>query len=203
MAYRIFLAVIVLLNAFFAWNIWEQWNVARLLDDVPENYSMGPADADLTVVEFLDYSCVHCQKIHPIIKEAVSKDGHVRYIPRPMPSTNPGATKYALAVYAAGEQGKFMDMHNQMIENFRVLSDEVKADLVQKTGLDPARFDKDMNSDAVAGKIEENKQLYMNFYSHSLPQFVIGKRMVFSPAENQLPTVGEFLKMFAEARSNP
>ena len=48
--------------------------------------TLGPADAPVTIVEFLDPECEACASMHPIVKRVMSEfDGRVRLVVRYMP----------------------------------------------------------------------------------------------------------------------
>lgn len=200
MVFRIFIALVVLANILFAVQIYQLSRAHAMLAEVPAGYSIGPADADITVVEFFDYACPHCATVDPVIMEAVKRDGHVRYVPRPIVSPDPDGTIYSRAVYAAGLQGKFIEMHRELIGDFRVLNERRKDELAAKTGIDAKKFRADMESKDVQASLDRNMWLIRYFYSKSVPHFIIGGKIKFSPGAHT-PSVEDFLEMFKEARS--
>lgn len=75
-------------------------------DDSP---TLGPADAKVTIVEFLDPECETCAVFGPIVKKIVKdNEPNVRLVIRYMP-LHPSATKAATFAEAAGEQGKYWE----------------------------------------------------------------------------------------------
>ncbi len=200
MALRIFYVVIALIAAFLIYDIYRLYTGYKDLSDVPAEYALGPDDADVTIVEFLDYSCRHCREIHPTIIGAVTKDGNVRYIPRPLPSDDAEAVNAALMAYAAGKQGKFIEMHNELIKNYRVIDEAVVIDLSQKTGIDMVRLGEDIKAHETGEKINENGRMFNKIEGQSTPTFVINDSIIFVP-EGRMPTVDDFLKMFNDARA--
>ena len=52
----------------------------------------------------------------------------------------------AKAAVAAGEQGKFWEMHDKIFENYRALKDDAYATWAGELGLDVEQFNKDMAS---------------------------------------------------------
>ena len=55
----------------------------------------------------------------------------------------------AKAAVAAGKQGKFWEMHDEIFENYRTLSDDFYAKAAEEVGLDVEKFKKDMESPEV------------------------------------------------------
>lgn len=81
-------------------------NSALVRDDSP---SMGPADAAVTVVEFLDPECESCAAFAPAVKRVLGEfDGKVRFVIRYMP-LHPNSMRAATFLEYAGEEGKFWE----------------------------------------------------------------------------------------------
>jgi protein-disulfide isomerase len=83
---------------------------------------LGRDDAPVTIVEFADYQCPFCRKFHAETFSELKKDyidtGKVRYVSRDLPlEFHPNAPSAALAARCAGEQGKFWEMRELMVEN--------------------------------------------------------------------------------------
>jgi len=66
------------------------------------------------------------------------------------------ARKAATAALAANEQGKFWEFHHKLFENYKVLNDSKIQDIANKLGLDMEKFNKDMNSPAIAKLINRD-----------------------------------------------
>ncbi len=196
MNFRVFISLVVLASIFLAYMVIQQMRATHALVTVPAGYAQGPENADLTFVEFFDYTSDKCRSVDPILQEALKKDGHVRYIPRPVPVDGTGE-KYVQFAYAAGEQGKFMQTHAALIADFRALDDTRKAQLAQSLGLDLDKLNKDMTGQNVVRKMKENLWLTQAYGTTGLPQFIAGK-IVYQPT--QKPTVQDFLSLFNEAR---
>lgn len=186
-----FLAVLVLYQSY---RFYVQSNV---YDRVSPGYMLSVDGADLTVVEFVDYGCPYCRQTHPIFMDAVRQDGRVNVVPRPLPYQNADAS---LLVYAAGEQGKFIEMHSVLIsqdwtatiKNMRALSDAL--------GISPLKLQDDFNKESMKDKVLENIRLFKKTKTSATPTFVIGKKKIFVP-KDRMPTVEDFLTMFDEARA--
>src|SRR3989442_1419365 len=68
---------------------------------------------------------------------------------------HPNADPAARAALAAGKQGKFWEMHDELFKNQRTLSPQMIKDTGEKLGLDMKKFDADMNSDEVKKQVQE------------------------------------------------
>lgn len=194
--YIILAAIAVYLSV----NIFQLYTAQRGLANVPAGYATGPESADLTVVEFLSYSCRYCREVHPTITEAVKRDGNIRYIPRPVGSGDSESMQAAKIVYAAGEQGKFIEMHNALIENYRVVDEDALVELSRRVGVDVNELNKALGSGGGEKRIKKNTKLFLNIGGQATPTFIIGGEIIYVP-EGQMPLVDDFLAMFAEARA--
>ena len=80
--------------------------------------TLGPADAPVTLVEFLDPECESCRAFYPIVKQVMADyDGQVRLVVRYIPGHGNSALA-AIALEAAREQdeAKYWEMLELLFE---------------------------------------------------------------------------------------
>lgn len=83
----------------------------------PHSRSLGPRDAKVTVVEFLDPECESCRAMYPMVKHLLGqREGRVRFVVRYMP-LHPNSVYAAGALEAAGEQGRYWEMLEALFRN--------------------------------------------------------------------------------------
>jgi len=103
--------------------------------------SQGPADAKVTIVEFLDYQCPYCHRAQEAVDEVLKQyQGRVRFVHRDYMLGKPRSLPAARAARCAGEQGKFWEYHRGLLVEAGDLSD---ADLLRRAGalgLDGSKF---------------------------------------------------------------
>lgn len=147
----------------------EEYEVVSYLD--PPRFevaatgpALGPESAPVTIVEFSDFECPFCLRIHPTLKQVMEDyDGRVRLVFRqfPLNALHPHAQKAAEASLCANEQGKFWEMHDAMFDNPRQLSvsdlklraAEIGLDLrAFETCLDTGEFAEQVAADVAAGR---------------------------------------------------
>lgn len=170
------------------------------IDQAFPQYTISPKNADVTVVEFLNYTCPYCREVHPAIMEAVRRDGRVRYIPRPVPSDGMTSVPMSILTYAGGAQGKFFETHNAQMNNFQVVYDELYLkNIAQIAGLDYQKLAEDMYDPTIGVHLEDNITLFNDLNLKRTPTFIINGE-VFVP-EGSLPDADGFLKIFQNARA--
>lgn len=82
----------------------------------PDSPSIGPADAKVTVVEFLDPECESCAALAPAVKRVLGEfQGQVRFVVRYMPY-HKNSRLAASYLEAAAEQGKYWEMQEKLFQ---------------------------------------------------------------------------------------
>lgn len=106
---------------------------------------LGKADAPVTIVEFSDFQCPYCAKLLPELKQIEKMyPDRVKVVFKFFPlSMHPYAHKAAAAAIAAGKQGKFWEMHDQLFANYNRLSDAKVEEIAKNLKLDMDQFNKD------------------------------------------------------------
>jgi protein-disulfide isomerase len=123
----------------------------------PAHYK-GRIDAPVQLEEFGDYQCPPCGNFHPIMQRILAQYGdRIRFSFRNFPITNkhPFALEAARAAEAAGQQGKFWEMHDLLYDKQTEWSNAPAPrpffiKYAQQIGLDVNRFQQDIDG-AVAG----------------------------------------------------
>lgn len=195
----ILVIIILLLSAFLGLGMFMK---ASLLDgfDIDKAYMYEPPGADITIVDFNQFGCDVCQNVYPILKEAMAKDGKVRYIPRVVLSSNEFEDTIVHAVYASALQNKFTQMHNAIYESWPVGSRSELLSIAERLGLDTAQLQIDMDSEEVKQKVQETENLFEAWKLPSVPAFLIDRKILYVPKRDELPTVETWLEKFERVR---
>lgn len=145
-----------------------------------DSYKIASDSAKVTVVEFSDFQCPACQAAQPVVKQVLTDyQGRINFIYRHFPLTqHKNAFAAALASEAAGEQGKFWEMHDKLFdtqENWE-LSDkptEVFEGYAQELELDIDKFRADRDSRELSDKIKRDTGDALALGVNSTPTFFI------------------------------
>ena len=143
----------------------------------PADYSIGPADARVTVVEFFDYRCGFCKRSVDFVRKLPEEyDGDVRVVFKELPIFGGISETAALAALAAGRQGKYLEMHVALmdIENNNDLTEEAIDRVAAKAGVDVRKMRADMASEAVKKELAEMQDLGMALAVGGTPGFFVG-----------------------------
>lgn len=145
------------------------------------DYSIGPPDADITLVEFFDYRCGYCKSAAQWVNGAPAKyDGNVRVVFKEMPILSPESRDASLAALAAGKQGKYQEMHRAMMADRSSFKMADIDRIAESIGLDLDQMHTDMKSDELGSIIDANIELAgtITGESPSAPTFVIAGEVV-------------------------
>ncbi|MBI5665192.1 MAG: thioredoxin domain-containing protein [Nitrospirae bacterium] len=140
----------------------------------------GKKDARVTLVVFSDYQCPYCSKLEPTLNQvSAAYPNDVKMVFKDFPlSFHQHAKNAAKAARAAGEQGKFWEMHDLIFENNTRLSDDLYKELAAKLQLNEAKFLADFNSNKYDALIQQDIMLGQNSGVGGTPTlFMNGKRM--------------------------
>jgi diadenylate cyclase len=125
-----------------------------------QDHALGPATAPVTLVEYGDYECPYCGRMHPVVRELRERLGdRLRFVFRhfPLDSVHPHARRAAEAAEAAAAQGRFWEMHDLLYENRENLDDESLGRYADELGLDVARFEDDLSERRHAPRVREDR----------------------------------------------
>jgi len=147
----------------------------------PADYSIGPADAPVTVVEFFDYRCGFCKRSASWTTELPEQyDNQVRVVFKEFPILSTESEKAALAAIAAGKQGKYIEMHMALmdLDNGSGFGPEQIDEAAESIGVDVTRMRADMKSIDVQKTVADAKSLARSLNITGTPNFIVGTEMV-------------------------
>ena len=153
-----------------------------------EDWTKGPEDAILTVMEYTDFFCPYCSMAFSELNTLMEKypdDVRLVYRPLPLDSLHPTAPLAAYAAEAAGMQGKFWEMYDAIFSNQEALSSLTAEDMTEwlkttaeELELDVDQFTADIASEDVINKITTSQQTMFEAGVSSTPTVLVNGRPV-------------------------
>lgn len=120
---------------------------ARAQLETTDDPALGNPNADLVIVEFLDFKCPICRAQAPIMQKLAAKYGYkIRIIFRdfPIESTHPGTSQLASIASCAAEQGGYWPFADYFFANQDALTAELTDEqinlLTDEFGLDKMKM---------------------------------------------------------------
>ncbi len=170
---------------------------------VEDKYAYTPPEADLVIVDFGKFGCEHCRALHPVLMEAIKADGKIRYAPRLVTFERVWPESLATAVYAAAEQGKFIEMQYAIYKNWPVQKQKDLMIIAQSLGLDTKKFSRDLSDSRIVERMREDSKIFLAWRLGKTPSLLLksetGGESAYQPGE-KTPTVEELLEYFQRAR---
>ena len=133
----------------------------------------GNPKGDVTVVEFFDYQCGHCKKMKPVIADVLAKNKNVRVVYKEFPIFGKTSEIASRAALAAGMQGKYMAMHDALLQLDKAVTKELVDETAKSLGLNVAKLQSDMDSKAVTDEMDNNRKLAEKMHLMGTPAFVV------------------------------
>lgn len=150
----------------------------------------GSLSAPLVIVEFSDYQCPYCRRLHQVIDSAMQRHpGRITSIYRhfPLDRIHPQATTAAKAAECAGDQGSFGMFHKTLFLNKDSLGKVPWAHLASTANVaDTAVFSKCLESGATANRVETDRQLGIAMGLRGTPTVFINGHKVNAPVTGRL-----------------
>ena len=144
-------------------------------------YSLGRADAPVTLVEFADFQCPYCKRFHTATFAELKKNyidtGKLRFVSRDLPlDFHPFARKAAEVVRCAGDQNKYWELRDALFANASVPNDEVINKAVEALSLDRNALQSCLASEKYKSEVQKDATEAAMLHLDGTPSFVLGRR---------------------------
>ena len=150
------------------------------------DHVQGADSAAVTLVEYGDYECPYCGEAHPILQKLIEEmSERMRFVFRNFPLTqmHPHALRTAEAAEAAGQQGRFWEMHDLLYERQDALEDEDLVAYATELRLDIGRFNGALSGGTFRDRIQEDFMSGVRSGVNGTPTLFINGRRYEGPVE--------------------
>ncbi|MDO8882933.1 MAG: DsbA family protein [Pseudotabrizicola sp.] len=154
---------------------------ADLIYRDPNSWAGGNLEADLTIVEFVDYRCGYCRKAHDEVAELVKSDGNIRLVLKEFPILGEQSmlsSQFAIALRQLHGDDAYKAAHDALIAFRGEISPETLTRLASDLGHDPSPIIERMAAPEVQSVIDVNHALGSMMEINGTPTFVIDETMV-------------------------
>lgn len=139
----------------------------------------GPKDAPITLVEYSDFECPFCSRGYETVQALMKKyDGKIRFIYKHLPLSFHDKAMISSQYYEAirlQDEKKAFAFHDEIFKNQKKLQNGVAfLDATAKAvKADMAKLKKDLNSEAVTRRIQEDMKEAEGFGMQGTPGFLL------------------------------
>lgn len=157
-------------------------------DDViiiePKEMFVGKKDAPVTLIEFGEYESEECAKVNEVVKQLLEEyEGKIRFQFRHFPLTmiHQRSLKASESAVAAGQEGKFWEMHNVLFANRRNLGTTSLKLHSKEAGVKNKKFLDELVNGVYGWQVQDDLKEGINRGVKDIPAFFI----------NDVPFVGK------------
>lgn len=168
------------------------------------NHIKGKVDSRVKLLIYSDFQCSACYRFYPIESQVINKyidKISVQFRHFPIESSHPNARAASRAAEAAGLQGKFFEMHNELFDNYSSWTNSnnplsVFTELAKKMGLDVKRFKTDFASESVNNTISADKKAGEDVGIDGTPTYFLNNKKLDN---GDIATVEQFSAVIEKA----
>ena len=152
----------------------------KVLDALPESaiIAIGPQDAENTIIEFMDYFCGYCKKIHTELISVVEKRDDTRVIFLHHPILSESSNLIAKMVVAANLQGKGWDLHHGLFSVKGSLTQQKLDQIIIDSEINKTKLMIDMGKDEIDNTVKLSSFLAMGSGARGTPALFINEEFV-------------------------
>ena len=152
----------------------------KILEVIPENgiIQIGNSNAKNTIIEFMDYFCGYCKKVHPELLQIVNERDDTRVIFLQHPILSESSNLLSKMVVAANMQNKGIEFHNALFSIEGNLNNQKLKDIVENLGLNSAKLNIDMSKEEVHNIVRLSAFLANGAGARGTPTFFINEEFV-------------------------
>ena len=132
----------------------------KMLEVLPKEaiIQIGPDNSENTVIEFMDYFCGYCKKIHYELINLVNERNDVRVIFLQYPILNETSLLISKMVLAANLQDKGFDLHNAIFSVEGSLTQDKLQRAIEVSGVNENKLRIDLGKDKI------NKMIHLSSF---------------------------------------
>jgi protein-disulfide isomerase len=140
----------------------------------------GDKNAPVTIVQWSDFQCPFCSRVEPTVSKVMDEyKGKVRVVWRDLPLPfHPNALPSAIAARAAGEQGKFWEMHDKLFADQQHEDRATFEKYAQELGLNMAKFKAALDAQKGKSEIEADAAAGGKIGAHGTPAFFVNGKFL-------------------------
>jgi protein-disulfide isomerase len=169
--------------------VYEQGELTEEMDieDASNAFVGGNPDGDVTIVQFFDYNCTHCQSAAPVVRNVVHDDGNIRLIYREFPILSPSSAFAARASLASRKQDLYEEFHYALMEAKKPLDEEAILAVARQVGIDVIKLASDMQDPAIVNHLKATQTIAAENGIEGTPSYAInGELNAGSPSAKAL-----------------
>ena len=152
----------------------------KIIEALPEKaiIQIGPDDAKNTVIEFMDYFCGYCKKIHSELIDLVKNRDDTRVIFLQHPILSESSTVVAYMVIAANMQNKGFELHNELFSIEGSLNQKKLDEILDKLEINKVKLRIDIGKEEIKNTVNLSSFLANGAGARGTPTLFINEEFI-------------------------
>ena len=153
----------------------------KILDTLPSEaiIQIGNDEAENTIIEFMDYFCGYCKKIHPELVELANERDDVRVIFLQYPILSESSKVIAKMVVAANYQQKGFELHHAIFSISGSITQTKLNQAIKDSGVNSIKLGVDSSKDEMEKIIQLSSFIAAGIGARGTPSLFVNEN--FSP----------------------
>ena len=151
----------------------------KIIDVIPEQgiLQIGNDDAKNTIIEFMDYFCGYCKKVHVELLQIANERKDTRIIFLQHPVLSESSKLLANMVVAANMQNKGIELHNALFQVEGNLNNAKLKQIIEDLEINNAKLNIDMSKDEVRNIVSLSSFLANGSGARGTPTFFVNEEL--------------------------
>ena len=152
----------------------------KILEVIPEKgiLQIGEDNAKNTIIEFMDYFCGYCKKVHSELLEIANERNDTRIVFLQHPILSESSKLLANMVVAANMQNKGIEFHNALFSIEGNINNDKLKQIVEELGINSAKLNIDMSKEEVKKIVGVSSFVANGTGARGTPTFFINEEFV-------------------------
>ena len=152
----------------------------KILDAIPDEgkIQIGPDNAKNTIIEFFDYYCGYCKKIHPELIDLAKSNNDLRVVFIHHPILNESSNVLARIAIAASMQNKGFELHHALFSIEGSITSEKLQQSIKEAGINEIKLKIDMERDGVKKIIKLSSFLASGAGARGTPSIFVNEEFI-------------------------
>ena len=152
----------------------------KILEALPESaiLQVGSSDSENTIIEFMDYFCGYCKKIHPELMKIAKERNDTRVIFLQHPILSESSSIIASMVIAANMQNKGLEFHNELFSIEGSLNQKKLDEIIEKININKIKFEIDFSKNETKNIVKLSSFLANGAGARGTPTLFINEEFI-------------------------
>lgn len=181
---RLLYGIVVIMAVLVCWEAWGYQRTWSYLEygTPQQSYGADPAKAKVTILAFMDYASRPSKQINATVMEIIARQPDTRIVFHLLPGASLMARENAKLAVAAGMQGQFIAMHEELMRNEEPLIKERIREIAERLKIDPDRLMSDAAGTVVEEALKNEEWGREHAGVRQSPLFIIERRWLYGPS---------------------